>query len=288
MLVELGDSTCSHLLLIDEQKRWQEIRHFPELKEDIFVPLGIQQIGDSLHVTTFSQKQLCYWRYDGRDWHGPTVIEKEVRFDGTYGYFRPRLSVADAGEIHIVWNTQTDPSHVVIRDDKIVSTRSIQLTPRASKGDDIDIEALTDGRMILAYQVAEGEPEASKEAIYICRFAETQWGEASAGPSGGGMVLGGPQLVARNGQALLVWRHQGETHQGGFVASGPTASFSVQDREGSWTEPTIIKPISPDPLDRLGGSPTFYSLYCTRDGSTYMTWGDDSVFVMALPKIGAM
>jgi hypothetical protein len=287
LLVDLGDSTCSHLLLIDGQKRWQEIRHFPELKEGIFVPLGIQQIGDSLHVTTFSQKQLCYWRYDGRDWHGPAVIEKDVKFDGTWGFFRPRLAVADTGDVHVVWNTQTDPSHVVIRDDKIVSRRAIKLTPRASKGDDIDVEALPDGRLIMAYQVAEEEPEANKVAIYICRFIEGEWGEASAGPSGGGLVLGGPQLVAHEAEALLVWRHRGETHQGGFVASGPTASFSVQDREGSWTEPTIIKPISTDPLAGLGGSPTFYSLYCTREGSTYMTWGDDSVFVMALPKIGA-
>lgn len=287
LLVDLGDSTCSHLLLIDGQKHWQEIRHFSELKEGIFVPLGIQQVEDSLHVTTFSQKQLCYWRYDGRSWHGPTVIEKEVKFDGTYGFFRPRLAVADSGEIHVVWNTQTDPSHVVVRDDKIVSTRSIQLSPRASKGDDIDIETLKDGRLILAYQVAEGEPEASKEAIYICRFTEGKWGEASAGPSGGGMVLGGPQLVARNGQAMLVWRHRGETRQGGFVASGATASFSIQDRTGSWTAPASIKPISTDPIAGLGGSPTFYSLYSTRDGNTYITWGDDSVFVMALPKLGA-
>jgi len=287
LLVDLGDSTCSHLLMIDGQMRWQEIRHFPELKEGIFVPLGIQQVGDSLHVTTFSQKQLCYWRYDGRDWHGPVVIENEVKFDGTYGYFRPRLAVADSGEIHVVWNTQTNPSHVVIRDDKIVSTRSIQLSPRASKGDDIDIEALTDGRLILAYQVAEGEPEAGKEAIYTSRFIEGRWGEASAGPSGGGSVLGDPQLIARNGQALLVWRHRGETHQGGFVASGPTASFSIQDRKGSWTPSAIIKPISTDPNEGLGGSPTFYSLYSTKDGNTYITWGDDSVFVMALPKLGA-
>jgi hypothetical protein len=215
------------------------------------------------------------------------VIASEVEFDGTCGYFMPRLAVADSGEIHVVWNTQRDPSHIVIRDDKIVSTRSIQLSPRAGKGDDIDIEALTDGRLILAYQVAEGEPEAGKEAIYICRFIEGKWGEASAGPFGGGMVLGDPQLVAHNGEALLVWRHRGETHQGGFVASGSTASFSISEREGEWTEPAIIKPIATDPLEGLSGGPTFYTLYCTSDGKTYMTWGDDSVFVMALPKLGA-
>ena len=283
LLLDLGDSTCSHLLFSGGQKRWEEIRHFPELKEGIFVPLGIQQIGDSLHVTTFSQKQLCYWRYSGRDWHGPTVIEKDVKFDGTYGYFRPRLAVADSGEVHVIWNTQADPSHVVIRDDKIVSTRSIRLTPRASKGDDIDIEALTDGHLILAYHVAEGEID-PKAAIYICRFSKGKWEEPSAGPPGGGMVFGNPQLVAHNGQALLVWVHQAETRSG---ASGTTASFSIQDHKGAWTEPTIIKPISTDPIADKGGRPTFYSLYCTRDGSVHMTWGDDSVFVMNLSRIGA-
>ncbi len=108
------------------------------------------------------------------------MIEKDVKYDGTYGYFRPRLAVADSGEIHVIWNTQADPSHVVIRDDKIVSTRSIRLTPRASKGDDIDIEALTDGCLILVYQVADGEREANKEAIYICHYTDGKWGEASA------------------------------------------------------------------------------------------------------------
>jgi len=285
LIVDLGDSTCSHLLLSDEHKHWQQIRHFPELKDAIFVPLGIQQSGDTLHVTTFSQSILCYWRYDGRDWHGPVVIEKAVRFDGTWGYFRPRLAVADTGEIHVVWNTQADPSHVVIRDDKIVARNTIELTPRVTKGDDLDVEALADGSLILAYQVDENAPEARKNAIYVCSFAEGKWGEGSAGRSGGGMVLGAPQVIAHEHEALLVWRHRGESQKGGFVASGPTASYSVRDAAGVWSAPAIVRAVSTDPIAGLSGGPTFYTLYCTSDGEVYMTWGDDSVYVMQVHKL---
>lgn len=285
LIVDLGDSTCSHLLL-DSGGKWQQIRHFPELKDGIFVPLGIQQRGNELHAVTFDQAKLCYWHYDGHEWHGPLVIESEVKFDGTWGYFRPRLAVSDSGDVHVVWNTQEDPSHVIIRHDKIVSKNSIQLTPRVQKGDEVDIEALAGGGLLLAYQVAEEAVETQKNSIYVSIFKDGKWGQASPAPSGGGLVLGGPQLTTHEDEALLVWQHRTEARNGGLVASGPTASYSVRNAAGEWTQPTSLKPVSTDLSAVLGGEPTFYSLYCAADGQTYIIWGDDSIYVMKLHAFG--
>ncbi len=275
LLVEYGDGAGSHLLLGPDQKTWREIRRFPEPRDGVFVPLGIAQAGDSLHAATFSGERLCYWRYDGRDWHGPIVIENEVRFDGTWGFYRPRLAVTDAGDAHVVWNTQAEPTHVVIRNDGMVSKNAIPLTPRACKGDHLDLEALAGGRLILAYRVAEEEPAAGKNAIHTCLYVDGRWGGSSAGPAGGGTVFGSPQMVAYDGEVLLVWEHLGE--------SGSTASFSIRNRAGWWSGPAAIQ----SRPHEFGGGPSFYNLYCTKDGNPHLAWGNGSVFTMALPKLGA-
>ena len=283
LIVQLGDDTSSHLLL-DSQEKWQQIRHFSESKDSIFVPQGIQQHGNELHAVTFDQTKLCYWRYDGKAWHGPLVIEDKVKFNGTWGYFRPRLAVADSGDVHVVWNTQADPSHVVIRNDKIVSKKSIPLVPRVEKGDEIDVEALADGGMLLAYQVDEDAAEARQNSIYVSIFKDGKWEVTSPAPSGGGTVIGDMQLIAHEGEILLLWRHKQEVRSGGFFASGPTASYTVRNVDGVWTQPICIKPMSADPAAAadIGGEPTFYSFCCTADGQTSLIWADYTVYVTKL------
>ena len=276
VIAAMGDAGAGHLTYDTETREWQS-RLLPRPPAYTLFYHGCFESGGCVHVAGFSEESLYYVRFDGSEWADPVVICKEVHFDGLHGYYRPRLAVSDGGDVHVAWNTQTLPRHVVIRGGRVASNQDLIVTYPVSAGNDLDIAPLRQGAMLLSYRPAEGG-SLPPGAICVMEYRPgAGWTEARVLAERTGRGAGLPQLATNGDKAILSWNSRTRHSSGGWGAVGPIAGYMVRNAGGDWSDMATFVPseMALGTIPPLSKAPqAYYSVWCDRSGEVHLAWGN--------------
>jgi hypothetical protein len=285
LIVNMPNDTLHHLEYEPKSKEWALVQVLDNSSQYCAVYKGICVHKDAIHMVGFSRKALYYICFDGKKWNKSLAICDDVKFDGMYGFYSPRISVTDEGAVHVVWSARGTPMHTIIKDGKFTKPKRIP-TKYLIHANAVDITAYAKNKLLIAYQ-GESKKGANPNAVYVMEYDGKNWTGHTALASDSGLNLGSPQLVSHGSSILLAWWHRDSYSSGSYYVSGPVVSFMVRGVDGTWSKrkPTVGLKEEISHLDMPGA---FYTIYADTEGFVHMAWGSHTdnyyVLVTRLPK----
>ncbi len=274
-IVRLPDDYLHHFVYDPKQNAWKKPSKINGSLDCSIMPRFVRHRKNTVHCLLWGKHGAFYTKYSENEWAKPLQLTPVAS-----GYSRPRIAIAESGEVHVMWNYENKITHAIVKDTEIKKT-TVDPAGIPIDGHEFDIVALSSSRILLAYK-AHDEVEENADALYIREWDRKKWSkpEPVIQKCGLNSVNSGALRLLSFGNSALVSWYDG------------TVSYMVRGADRKWSKPELACEFqdkkSPLHLHMLDMPDYFYSIYVDNEGFVHMAWGShtDNFYSMVtrLPK----